>query len=460
MSRLYDALPVFAQNLACTLAGWQRGRARFTPRFYRVLSERERTAQAPLALLHAIQRQRLDELVRRAREYVPFYRGLTPPCEVKDHEEAIARTLAAIPPLDKSTYRDHAESFVARDISRERLLRGKTSGTTGSALPLWYTPETLAEEYATVWRMRRATGVRLEDPHLTFGAQIVVPFAQKRPPFWRINYHGHQTIFSLYHMNPENLHAYVDAIHASPARYIQGYPSSLHVLAQALLDAGRPLPKRRLAAIFTSSESLLAYHRGTIERAFQAPVRDRYGTSEFAVSMTACPAERLHVDMEFCIVEVEPDEETQDYVRGPLLVTGLANNASPFLRYRIGDIATRLKKPCLCGRPGDVFLDVDGRIEDIVMTPDGRLIGRLDHIFKEQLDIAEAQILQESSEAIEVLVVPRLSYAAHSERALRKEIRARLGEVMRVDIRLVDAIAREPNGKLRAVKSRVGRSVT
>jgi phenylacetate-CoA ligase len=456
MSRPYDALPVFAQNMACTWAGWRRSRERFTPFFHAVLAERERTAEGPLSLLHSIQRQRLDARVRHARERVPFFKDLPPPSNAQDDEEAIERTLRGIPPLDKRTYRDHVESFLARDIRHDRLLRGETSGTTGTALPLWYTAETLAEEYATVWRMRRAAGVRLEDPHLTFGAQIVVPFRQKRPPFWRTNYYGHQTLFSLYHMNPENLHAYIDAIHATPARYVQGYPSSLYLLAQALLDAGRPLPKRRLAAVFTSSESLLAFHRGTLERAFQAPVRDRYGTSEFAVSMTACVADRLHVDMEFCIVEVEPFEETDEYVRGPLLVTGLATEATPFLRYRIGDIGTRLKKPCPCGRPGDVFLNVDGRIEDLVMTPDGRLIGRLDHVFKEQLDIAEAQILQESKEAIEVLVVPRISYTAASESILRKEIRARLGDEIRVDIRRVEAIPREPNGKFRAVKSHVG----
>jgi phenylacetate-CoA ligase len=456
MSRLYDAMPVFAQNLACTWAGWERNRARFTPYFHQVWEELERSVHGPLPMLHAIQRRRLDTLVRRAREFVPFYHDLPPPSESQDDQEAIARTLAAIPPLDKSTYRDRVESFIALDIPRHRLLRGKTSGTTGTALPLWYTAETLAEEYAVVWRLRKASGVGLWDPLLTFGAQIVVPFKNRKPPFWRSNYHGHQTLFSLYHMNPENLHAYVEAIHATPARYVQGYPSSLHLLAQALLDAGRPLPKRRLAAVFTSSESLLAFHRSTIERAFEAPVRDRYGTSEFAVSMTACPADRLHVDMEFCIVEVEPQEETDDFVRGPLLVTGLANDATPFLRYRIGDIGTRLKKPCICGRPGDVFLAVDGRIEDFVMTPDGRLIGRLDHIFKNQLDIAEAQILQDSKDAIEFLIVPRISYTQASERALMREIRARLGEEIEVKIRLLESIPRELNGKFRAVKSRVG----
>jgi phenylacetate-CoA ligase len=456
MSRLYDALPVFAQNLACSYAGWQRARARFTPYFERTLAEWERTVHGPVERLHALQRERLDRLVTRARAHAPHYRDLPPPSGARDPLEALTRTLASIPVLEKAAYRERAEAFVAGDVPRERLQRGKTSGTTGSALPLWYTPETLAEEFATVWRLRRSVGVRLGEPHLTFGGQMVVPFAQERPPFWRTNHHGRQTLFSLYHMAPENLRAYVDGIHAAPARYVQGYPSSLHLVGRAMLDAGRPLPAGRLAGVFTSSESLLAFQRETIEAAFGAPVHDRYGTSEFAVSMTACPEKRLHVDMEFCLVEVEVREESEAWVRGPLLVTGLGNDATPFLRYRIGDVGTRLRRPCTCGRPGDVFLDVDGRIEDYVATPDGRLVGRLDHIFKDQLAVAEAQILQETPAAIEVRVVPRPEWDAASERELRKEIHARLGDEIRVDLCLVDAIEREPNGKLRAVKSKVG----
>jgi phenylacetate-CoA ligase len=138
-------------------------------------------------------------------------------------------------------------------------------------------------------------------------------------------------------------------------------------------------------------------------------------------------------------------------------VTGLAGIATPFLRYRIGDVGARLKKPCPCGRPGDVFLDIDGRLEDYVVTPDGRMVGRLDHIFKEQVHVAEAQILQETPDAIEVRVVPRPGWDAASRRILLRDIRARLGDQIRVDLNLVRTIAREPNGKFRAVKSHVAR---
>lgn len=462
MNALYARSPVALQNAACTWAGWQRARSRFTPHFRRRLAEWMVSGQSSLARLQQIQQERLVELVRRARLFVPYYADLglpDPEPDPADPQRGIDAILAAVPVLEKSAYRDAPESFIASDIPARRLLRGKTSGTTGSALPLWYTPEALAEEYAAVWRLRRWLGIELYDPHFSFGGQLLVPHRQSRPPFWRHNAWGHQTLFSLYHMTAHNLPFYIDAMHDLPAVYVQGYPSSLHLLGRAMLERGRPLPRGRLKAVLPSSESLLAFHREVIEEAFAAPIYDRYGTSEFAVSMTGCTEGRLHVDMEFGIVEVEVQEETDEYVRGPLLVTGLSNDATPFLRYRIGDVGTRSKQACACGRPGDVFLDVDGRIEDYVVTPDGRWVGRLDHIFKEQLDIAEAQILQEDADAIEILVVPRSSFGARSEEALRKEIRTRLGEAIRIEVRRVGAIPRERNGKFRAVKSRVGRNL-
>ena len=457
----YGALPIPFQNLACTWAGRKRARSRFTPYFHDVLEQWIETGMSGAEALREIQQDRLINLVQRARLFVPHYRAmdLAEPEPGLDAEQGIAKILSQFPVLEKTTYRDAPESFIATDIPQANLLRGKTSGTTGSALPLWYTEETLAEEYAAVWRLRHWQGVEIDDPHFSFGGQIIVPIKQSRPPFWRRNAWGGQTLFSLYHMTKENLPAYIEAMHDGTAVYVQGYPSSLHLLGRAMLEAGRPLPAGKIKAIFPSSESLLAFHREVIEKAFAAPVFDRYGTSEFVVSMTGCALGRLHLDMEFGIVEVEVQEETADYVRGPLLVTGLGNDATPFIRYRIGDVGTRSKHACACGRPGDVFLDVDGRVEDYVVTPDGRWVGRLDHIFKDQLDIAEAQILQEGIDSIEVRVVPRATFDARAEHSLRKEIRARLGDEIRIDVRRVAEIPREANGKFRAVKSAVGRNV-
>jgi phenylacetate-CoA ligase len=446
-------LPGPIRSTALTLAGYWIYHSRFNDHFFRTLSEFEASADASIEMLHEIQRVRLDKWIVRARHHVPHYKDLPPPSNKRNHFEAIQETLSTIRPLEKDLYASNVGSFIANDVPRRKLRRSHTSGTTGTALPLWHTQEALAEEYAAIWRMYRSYGVQLRDPKMSFGGNMITPFRQVKPPFWRTNYYEGQTLFSTYHLKPRNLHAYVAAIHTTPARYAQGYPSSLNLVAQALLDAGRPLPRGRLAAVFPSSERLLASHRENIEAAFCAPVANRYGSSEFAVSMTSCRLNNLHVDMEFCIVEVEVEEETDEYVRGPILVTGLAPSATPFFRYRIGDVGTRSKRPCPCGRAGDVFLDVDGRTDDYIMTPDGRLIGRLDHIFKDMHDVAEAQICQDRKEAVEIRIAPRISFNRSSEDHLMREIRRRLGTEIEVGLVVMQEIPRERNGKFRAVKS-------
>ena len=457
MNRLYDALPILAQNLACTWEGYRRGRARYTKHFHRTLRNWNESLHAPLEELHEIQRTRLVQLIETARTSVPYYKGLAPASKTGDPVQAIREALSNIEPLEKITYRNSANQFISNQIPKSRLQKNYTGGTTGTALPIFYTPESLAEEYATVWRLRMEHECRILDSNLTFNGQSVVPFSQSDAPFWRHNAYGRQTLFSVYHMTPRNLERYIEAIARSRAKYVQGYPSALHLVARAMIEAGKTLPEGALKAVFTSSESLLAFQRETIEQAFGTRVWDRYGSGEFSVSMTECELGNLHVDMEFCIVEVEVEEETEIFERGSFMVTGLSNNATPLLRYRIGDSGTRLKKPCPCGRAGDVFLDVDGRNEDFIMTPDGRLVGRLDHIFKKQVDILEAQIRQDSKEAVEILVVPDEAYNEKSEAKVVKEVRRRLGDEIHVDIRTVELIPRERNGKFRAVKSTVGR---
>ena len=456
MNRLYGALPVLAQNLACTWAGYRRTRARFSTHFYQILAEWKETRSLPLEELYALQKRRLFQMVDTARTSVPYYADLGDPVDDSDPLEAIRRTLLPIPVLEKSSYRKNFENLINQSLPVDRIRHSNTSGTTGTALRLAHTPEAVAEEYATVWRMRMACGVNLRDPHLSFGGQLIVPFDRSAPPFWRYNHFNQQTVFSVHHMTPANLDDYIDEIHRTRATYINGYPSSLHLVARAMIQSDRTVEPGKFGGIFTSSESLLAFQRDSIAEAFGAPVWDRYGTSEFAVSMTECTSGNLHVDMEYCIVEVEVEEEGPGWERGPLLVTGLSNDATPFLRYRIGDVGTRLKKVCPCGRSGDVFTDVDGRNEDYIATPDGRLIGRLDHIFKQQSKILEAQILQDTVRAIDVHIVPAPDYAAADEKKLLKEIRLRLGDEIHIDIKEVNNIPRERNGKFRSVKSRVG----
>ena len=84
------------------------------------------------------------------------------------------------------------------------------------------------------------------------------------------------------------------------------------------------------------------------------------------------------------------------------------NADMPLIRYRTGDRGTLAGGPetCQCGRTLPVIESVDGRVDDILYTMDGRRIGRLDPLFKGDLPIHEAQIIQEALDCVRVRYVP------------------------------------------------------
>jgi len=263
-------------------------------------------------------------------------------------------------------------------------------------------------------------------------------------------------LFSLYHMKEATLAAYTRELQRPGYEFWQGYPSSLGLVSQYLLDTGSALGEAAPRTVFPSSETLLDFHKDKIERATGARIADRYGNAEFAVSALQCPEGRYHVDTEFGVLEIDAHEECDDWVRGEIIATGFANPAMPLIRYRTGDVATLRKRgSCPCGRERPIIEQIDGRLEHYVVTPDGRCIGRMDHVFKDALQVKEAQILQSSPDAIRVRLVPRPGFDAKAERELESSFRKRLGEEITIDYEQVSEIERDASGKFRAVISEV-----
>jgi phenylacetate-CoA ligase len=451
---VYERLPVALQEIVVAAAGWRSYRNRFGPEFHRILAELEASDRFEADRIRADQERRLQSMVRFAAASVPYYRTAfrrdgVDPASIRTLED-----LARIPPLDKETVRAQGRGLWSEAIPAREVVPGHSSGTTGTALALAYTREALAWEYAVNWRQRGWHGLRLGDRFAAFGGQLVVPLAQTQPPFWRFDRPRHRMLFSLYHMTPDNLEHYARELARPGYAFWQGYPSSLSLVAAWIADHGFDLGAAAPRAVFTSSESLLELQREQIARAVRAPIGDRYGHSEFAVSAVTCPEGRHHVDTEFCIVEIDPREETAAWVRGEILATGFANRAMPLLRYRTGDVATLLKRAsCPCGRQRPVLERIDGRIEDYVVTPDGRRVGRMDHVFKDALEVKEAQILQPALDRLVIRLVPRPGFDAAARAGLERELRERLGAEIALEFELVDAIPRLPNGKFRAVVS-------
>jgi phenylacetate-CoA ligase len=106
---------------------------------------------------------------------------------------------------------------------------------------------------------------------------------------------------------------------------------------------------------------------------------------------------------------------------------------------------------CVCGRAFPLIEAIDGRMDEAVKLPDGRVVGRLTHVFEGLEGILEAQIVQDRADALTVLIAPSAGYGERTRERLLAKLRFRLGEDVGLEIRPVDAIPRGANGKFRGV---------
>ena len=136
------------------------------------------------------------------------------------------------------------------------------------------------------------------------------------------------------------------------------------------------------------------------------------------------------------------------------MCTSFTNDAFPLLRYRLGDVVVLGEEGCPCGRRFPVVDRIVGRLDDVLVTPDGRRVGRLDPVFKGRRTIREAQVVQETESGVRVRIVPGPDYTDEDGLAVVRELEARLGTEMRIVVERVEGIERTAGGKFRAVVNR------
>ena len=93
-------------------------------------------------------------------------------------------------------------------------------------------------------------------------------------------------------------------------------------------------------------------------------------------------------------------------------------------------------------------------MDDVIVTPEGRRVGRLDPAFKGVEGIEFAQVVQHAVDRLEVKVVlNEASKAKFNARLLVSNFRDRTSPQMQIEISYHDDIQRGANGKFKTVVS-------
>src|SRR5262249_25477710 len=141
------------------------------------------------------------------------------------------------------------------------------------------------------------------------------------------------------------------------------FPSALLMIARILeRERGRHRFAPRLA--ICHGEFMAEEQQTYMERVLGCPVHNEYGAQEFN-RMGWDWDERAGMDEDSDSVHIEIVSDgvpAPRGIEGEVVVTGLANDLMPLIRYRIGDAGKLLEPGCGCGRALPRYLLTEGRL--------------------------------------------------------------------------------------------------
>ncbi len=431
-SYLYENSPFFLQNLLCSLKGFIIKRRRYNKNFYEELYRYE----------HEFYKTE-DELrkILKVALTIPAYKVAA---QTAIRNEDIYEALKIFPIIGKQDVKARIEEF-RNENYQGKVFSMKTSGTTGSGMVFPYSVEMENKQWAVWWRYRKSLGIDLNTWCGWLGGRTIIPLSNQRPPYWRLNKPGRQVMYSAHHLSVQTIKEYHADIERRQLTWLHGYPSSASMLASLIIEAGlKPIESVRW--ITTGAENLLDHHVETIKRAFPyAMVRTHYGLSEGVANFSQTKEGLWRIDDDFAYVEFIPLDETDKSVCR-IIGTGFSNLAFPLIRYDTGDLA---KVNWVDGIPE--IVEIYGRQEDYIELPNGVKLGRLDHIFKNCVNIREAQIHQIRKDLIELRVVKDVNYNENDENLLLREACSRFGKDVELIINYCDGIERTRSGKVKFI---------
>ena len=322
---------------------------------------------------------------------------------------------------------------------------GSTSGTTGTPLSIPQSLDSVIREQAFVSRMLKWAGYQKGDKRAWIRGDLIVPINQNKPPYWRYSWFENMIMLSSFHMTREALPLYIQAMVDYGVDIIQAYPSSIVTLAKYLESQNAYYPST-IKSVITSSETLSQEDRQIIEERFRCKVFDWYGLFERVAAIADCEHGRYHVLTDYSYVEFLDAGNGRHEIVG----TNFNNLYYPLIRYRTGDHVILSKEmECPCGRVYPLVEKIEGRAGDYLVGENGQKVYILNHIPKGVDGLLACQFVQNTPDCIQAVVVVDDVFDNAQKKQLINNIKDRLGQSIRVEIKPVDSIPRTKSGKVR-----------
>ena len=451
----YNALPRWAQSALGTVyrqlpQGWRYG-ARYGE-FKRFATAGENWS---IEEIQNYQLKHLRAVLHHAANHCPFYQRSFIRAGFRPENVHSPKDLKDCPFLEKRDLQEHLSEMVSAELPASQRLYMTTGGSTGVPVGFYLQKGvSRPKEQAYLEAMWRRAGYFDGARLAVIRGHVTSSQAQGRITSYDAT--RNWLLLSSYHLKPERLSEYLDALEKFKPDFLHAYPSAALQLAEYLEKFGHAwrLPLRGLLC---GSERLTVPQKRLLERVFHCRAYRWYGHSERVVlAGEGAQSELFYFFPQYGFVEFgAPDSDGLREVIG----TSFHNLVMPLIRYRTGDYV-RLAEPEKISDlefPWPAALEIAGREQEFLVSATGRHISLTafnmhDAVFD---DLYAVQFCQEQPGVAEFRYVagPRF----HSSRLARIEagIRRKLGDDFQITFREVNDVEKTPGGKHRWLVSKL-----
>ncbi len=334
----------------------------------------------PREALEALQLKRLQDVVERVYNLVPFYKKKLDEAKVKPEDIKTLDDLKRLPFTTKQDLRDNYP-FGMFTVPLEQVVRvHASSGTTGKPTVVGYSKRDIDMWSELMARSFSAAGV---------GKGDIIQNAYGYGLFTGglgAHYGGEKLGATVIPISGGNTKKQIMIMKDFGSTVLTATPSYTLYIAEVIRDMGINKDELKLRVGILGAEPWSEEMRNMIEEKLGIDAIDIYGLSEIlgpGVAIECREAKHgLHIWEDAFIPEIidpETGEVLPDGEEGELVITTIKKDAMPLLRYRTRDITRIIKEPCICGR-------THRRIERIKGRSDDMLIIRGVNIFPSQIE--------------------------------------------------------------------------
>jgi phenylacetate-CoA ligase len=443
--KIYQHLPIKLQNLMITGYGYLLKKQRYGRYYIKSYNKYFTKDYSNLESEKSLQNDMLIDFVQYAYQNSPYYRKLYAGIDI-DNFNGMS-DLKALPILSKENLRENIESVYTIDSNKG--IKAFTGGTTGKALEVVFTKADCKERNAYLDAFKAKLGINpFNTSKATFsGREFIKNTDENTEVFWRYNKAYKQKLYSTFHLNKKTLPLYIRDLNEFQPDVINGFVSAIYEVAQFIKTQKIELsfvPK----AIFTTSETLLPFHRELIQEVFRCRVYNQYASAEGAPFVTECKKGNLHYNLDTGVIELDENDS--------ILVTSFTTHGTPLIRYAIGDEISFKDGDCECGSAHPLVEEIKGRMVDHLLALNGTKVSlsHLADVIKGMpSSVKNVQFNQVSNSKVIVnLVTDDKIYKLSHDKLIIDSLKFRFGNSMNIELNKVADIKREKSGKFALIK--------